>query len=518
MARENLSEVVDRVLDDGGSERIAFVADAGETTYGALHGNVARAGHLLRQVGVRREERVLLVLDDSPVFPALFLGAIRIGAVPVPVNAQEAADRLRHFVHDSRPSAVVCEADRGEALLSLVGAQTIVLVNGCASGRAISLGQALASQKDEIDPEATRDDDPAFWLYSSGSTGQPKAAVHLQHDARFVCENFAGRLLGVTAEDRIFSTTKMSHAYGLGNSLLFPLWFGASSVLNRGAPTAASIMPVMQRSRPSIFCSVPAVYSLLARLPRHGGEFDGVRICLSASEPLPASTLHRWRERFGTDIVDGIGSTEMLHIYCCNEPGKVIPGSSGRVVPGYEVRLVDDDGSIVDGCSEGVMHVSGDSCAAYYWHDHERTKASIQGAWFVTGDRYRRNEDGDYTYVGRNDEMMKVGGVWVSPVDLEDALARHPRVSAVGVTGVRVRDAVRIAALVECAEPVGDGFAAELRSWCGDNVSGGLYPHLVHVVRDLPRTTNGKLDRRALAALAESAGGAPKTSIRLTDS
>jgi benzoate-CoA ligase family protein len=513
MARENLSEVVDRVVDDGGSERIAFVADAGVTTYGGLHADVARAGHLLRQIGVRREERVLLVLDDSPMFPALFLGAIRIGAVPVPVNAQEGVDRLRHFVHDSRATTVVCEADRCEALRNLVDERITVLVNGPTGSSAIGVDEALASQSDELDPVLTRDDDPAFWLYSSGSTGLPKAVVHLQHDARFACENFAGRVLGMTPEDRIFSTTKMSHAYGLGNSLLFPLWFGASSVLVGGAPAPASILPVLPRSRPSVFCSVPAIYSLLARLPTADGAFDGVRICLSASEPLPASTLHRWRERFGMDIVDGIGSTEMLHIYCCNRPGNVVPGTSGRPVPGYEIRLVDDNGVIVDGYSEGVMHVSGDSCAAYYWHDHERTKASIHGSWFVTGDRYRRSEDGDYTYVGRNDQMMKVGGIWVSPVDMEAVLVRHPQVTAAGVTGVRVHDAVRIAALVECPEPVDDGFPRDLRSWCGDNLSGGHFPHLVHVVRELPRTANGKLDRQALAALAESAAGASRTSV-----
>jgi benzoate-CoA ligase family protein len=339
----------------------------------------------------------------------------------------------------------------------------------------------------------------AFWLYSSGSTGKPKGVVHLQHDIEYTCEHYARGVLGVGADDVTFSTTKLFHAYGLGNGLSFPLWVGATAVLMSGPTKPERILETLRAHRPTILFSVPALFrALLAATTALTGEaLSSVRVCASAAEPLPAQTVVRWRERFGTDIVDGIGSTEMLHIYCSNRPGEIEPGTSGRPVPGYELRLVGDGGEELSGPAVGGLEVRGDSCAALYWHQHEKSKRSIKGEWFVTGDRYERRADGVYAYVGRVDDMLKVGGLWVSPVDMEHVLLEHPGVAGVGVIGIRIDDTSRIAAVVECADGVSgsDELAEELRGWCKTRMRRYEYPHVVRFVPELPRTLTGKVQR-----------------------
>ncbi|HEX3833529.1 MAG TPA: AMP-binding protein, partial [Solirubrobacteraceae bacterium] len=300
-------------------------------------------------------------------------------------------------------------------------------------------------------------------------------------------------------EDVTFSTTKLFHAYGLGNGLSFPLWFGATSVLMTGPTKPGPILQTLRTHRPSVFFSVPALFGVLVRDPAADGALDSVRVCASAAEPLPAATVLRWRERFGLDIVDGIGSTEMLHIYCSNRPGELEPGTSGEPVPGYELRLIGEDGAVLSGPAVGGLEVRGDSCAAFYWHQHEKSKQSMRGEWFATGDRYERREDGAYAYVGRLDDMLKVGGLWVSPVDMEHVLMEHPRVRGVGVVGVRIEEASRIAAFVELDGAAGDGeLADELRDFCKQRLRRYEYPHVVRFVEELPRTLTGKVQRFAL--------------------
>jgi benzoate-CoA ligase len=253
-----------------------------------------------------------------------------------------------------------------------------------------------------------------------------------------------------------------------------------------------------------VFFSVPGLFGVLVRHPDADGALDSVRFSVSAAEPLPPSTIARWRERFGHDIVDGIGSTEMLHIYCSNRPGRVEPGTSGWPVPGYDLRLVDDGGAVLEGPAVGALEVRGDSCAACYWHQHEKSKASMRGEWFASGDRYERRADGAYSYVGRIDDMLKVGGLWVSPVDMEHVLMEHPRVGGVGVVGVTIDGTSRIAAYVECAGEAGDGaLAEELRAWCKERMRRYEYPHVVTFVDGLPRTLTGKVQRFQLREWAE---------------
>jgi benzoate-CoA ligase family protein len=509
----NVSEIVERQVSAGRGDASAFIAADATLTYEALRRQVNRAGHLLRALGVGREQRVLLVLDDTTVFPILFLAAIRIGAVPVPVSHLDTSDNYRHFVDDSYAEVVVADAAVLDRLRQALGDRPVrYLVRGREEPGVTELNSALAAQADELDAVATHRDDAAFWLYSSGSTGRPKGVVHLQHDIGVTCERYAGEVLGLTSDDVHFSTTKLFHAYGLGNALTFPLWFGGTSVLHAGPPKPPAILETLRAHRPSVFFSVPALFGLLARDPDADGALDSARFCVSAAEPLPPTTIARWRERFGVDIVDGIGSTEMLHIYCSNRPGDIRPGTTGRPVPGYELRLLADDGTLLDGPGIGALHVRGDSCAAAYWHQHEKTKASMLGGWFATGDRYERAVDGTYAYVGRVDDMLKIGGLWVSPVDMEHVLMEHPRVASVGVVGVRIDDASRIAAYVICAgdEPGDDAFAEDLRAWCKQRMRRYEYPHLVRFVDDLPRTLTGKVQRFRLREwAAEAAAQAP---------
>ena len=512
--RTNVSEIVAGHVSAGRGDATAFIAQDATLTYDQLRREVNRAGHLLRELGVRREQRVLLVLDDTTVFPIAFLGAIRIGAVPVPVSHLDKDDNFRHFVDDSYAEVVVTDAGVLDRLRGALGHRPVRwLVRGRDDAGVTELDAGMAAQSDELDAAPTHRDDMAFWLYSSGSTGKPKGVVHLQHDIGVTCEQYAGGVLGLRPGDVHFSTTKLFHAYGLGNGLTFPLWFGGTSVLMSGPPKPPAILETLRRHRPSVFFSVPALFGLLARDPDADGALESVRFCVSAAEPLPATTIARWRERFGIDIVDGIGSTEMLHIYCSNRPGDVRPGTTGTPVPGYELKLVDDAGATLEGPGIGALFVRGDSCAAFYWHQHEKSKASMLGEWFATGDRYERAQDGTYAYVGRVDDMLKVGGLWVSPVDMEHALMEHPRVAGVGVVGVRVQDASRIAAYVQCAgdQPGDEALADELRAWCKERMRRYEYPHVVHFVEDLPRTLTGKVQRFRLREWAlQAAPGDPE--------
>jgi benzoate-CoA ligase family protein len=504
--RYNASTLVERQVEAGRGDRRAYVAPDATLTYDELRRQVNRAGHALRELGVRREDRVLLVLDDTTAFPIAFLGAIRIGAVPVPVSRLDKADNFRHFVEDSYAEVVVTDADMVESLRDTLTGFDVRFVARGSDAADVELDAALAAQDDELHAAATHRDDMGFWLYSSGSTGKPKGVVHLQHDIEVTCENFAGAVLGIGPDDVVYSTTKLFHAYGLGNGLSFPLWAGATAVLMTGPPKPEAILGTLREHRPTVFCSVPGLFGLLARHPDAGGALDSVRLCTSAAEPLPPQTFDRFHERFGLEIVDGIGSTEMLHIYCSNRPGDVVRGTTGRPVPGYDIRLVDEAGAVLEGPAVGGLEVRGDSCAAFYWHQHEKTKACMRGDWFASGDRYERREDGTYAYVGRMDDMLKIGGLWVSPVDMEHVLMDHPEVAGVGVVGITVDDASRIAAFVERDGSTSeDELAEQLRAWCKERMRRYEYPHVVRFVDELPRTLTGKVQRFRLRELAERA-------------
>jgi benzoate-CoA ligase family protein len=341
----------------------------------------------------------------------------------------------------------------------------------------------------------------AFWLYSSGSTGKPKAVVHLQHDILYTCETYAARVLGIGEPDRTFSTTKLFHAYGLGNNLTFPLWAGATSILLGGRPTPAAVLQVVTEKRPTLFFSAPTLYNAMLNF----ADFDqydlsSVRHCVSAAESLPPEIWRRWRERTGLTILDGIGSTEMLHIYCSNRLDDVMPGSSGKPVPGYEIKLLDEERNPVPQGEAGDLYVRGDSALALYWAQHEKSKRSIQGDWFASGDRYRQDLEGNYWYEGRSDDMIKVSGLWVSPMDIEAALIEHAAVDESAVVGYIDSDGLtRIRAFVVLKEGEGsDALMATLQEHCKERLQRFQYPHQIVFVGELPKTVTGKIQRYRL--------------------
>ncbi|HEY2603056.1 MAG TPA: benzoate-CoA ligase family protein [Thermoleophilaceae bacterium] len=495
--RYNASLILDQNLAAGRGDKLAIrTPDAVDLTYAQLAAQVARAGNLLKDLGVQPEQRVLLVLDDTPAFPAAFLGAIRIGAVPVPVNPLDKAEHFRHYLRDSEARVAIAEASLMPAIVDARGdGQALLIVaNGEAEG-ALPLEEAMAELPAELDPVDTHRDDPAFWLYSSGSTGLPKGVVHLHHDIAYTCDTYAREILQISEGDVTFSTTKLFHAYGLGNGLSFPYSVGATTVLASGRNTPARALELAVNFKPTLFFSVPALYR--GMLDQPAVDLSSVRMCVSAAEPLHASIEERWEERYGVPIVDGIGSTEMLHIYCSNRFGDVRRGTSGRPVQGYEMKLLDLDGKAPPDGESGQLFVRGDSCAAYYWRQHEKTKRCMVGEWFATGDRYRVDADGYYVYEGRMDDMLKIGGLWVSPTDMETALMQHPGVTEAVVIGVEMDEVSRIKAFVVAAdgEDDGDALADALRAWCKERLRRYEYPHFVEFVDDLPRTVTGKVQR-----------------------
>jgi benzoate-CoA ligase len=480
----NASTVLDANLAAGRGERVAISCGEERVTYGELFRRACGAGARLRELGVEAGDRVLLVMDDCAGFPPVFLGAIRIGAVPVPVNPLYAASEYDYFVSDSGASVAVVD----DACAEKVAAARVVPVD------------ELATADDEIPSTATRAEDAAFWLYSSGSTGRPKGVVHRQRDMLATCETYARHVLGLGETDVVFSTTKLFHAYGLGNNLSFPYWAGSSTVLLPGRPTPEAIFELVARERPTIVFSVPTLYNAMLHADAAGQDWSSARFCVSAAEPLPAEVWHRWLDRHGLEILDGVGSTEMLHIYCSNLRGKVVPGASGTPVPGYEVKLLGDDGRELEGEATGDLYVRGESMLAEYWNQPEKTADSIRDGWFYSRDRYRRDAAGSYWYEGRADDMFKVSGLWVSPIDVEARLIEHPAVLEAAVVAAEVEGLTKGKAFVVC-EPSGprsEALGDELRTFCRERLRGYQVPQLIEFVDDLPKTVTGKILRYRL--------------------
>ncbi len=503
--RCNAGLVIERGIEASAPGKTAYVSAAESLSYEQLRTQANRMGGLLRSLGVQREQRVLLVLDDTTAFPIAFLGAMRIGAVPVPVSVRESTENFRHFLDDCGAEVVVCDAGLLSRLQApAAGRELRFLARGAAAG-ATELDAALAAHEDELDVAATRAGGMAFWLYTSGSTGKPKGVVHSHKDMEVTCETFARHVLALGERDRVFSSTKLYHSYGLGNSLSYPLHVGASAILLEGAPAPERLLATLREQRPSVYYSVPALYRQLVLDRDADGALESVRLCISAAEPLPLRTFEQWRERFGLEIVDGVGSTEMFTAYCSNVPGEVVPGATGRAVPGFELRLSDETGGVIEGEGEGTLEVRGGSRAACYWQQPEQTARNMPGEWLITGDRFRRSDDETYTYVGRADDMFKVGGLWVSPLDIEKVLLEHPAVAAAGVVGVTVDDHPRIAAFVSCHgdASAGDALEDSLRSWCKERMRSYEYPHLIRFVAELPRTLSGKPQRFKLRETIE---------------
>jgi benzoate-CoA ligase len=504
------SHFIDRHLDEGRADKVAIECGDERVTHGQLADGVNRAGNLLRSLGVRAEERVVLLLLDTPDFARMFFGTIKAGAVAVPINTLWRAADYEYVLNDTRARVLVV-SDMLLPEFQKIPADRLpflehVLVSGGAPDRLASLTVRLSEASPVLAPARTSKDEAAFWLYSSGSTGAPKGCVHLHHDMVVCAEGYATGVLGVRESDRCYSVPKLFFAYGLGNGLYFPLAVGATAILNPGPPAPAAVYEVIERHRPTLFFSVPTGFAMMLSHHRDdGGDFDlsSVRHAVSAGEALPPALFERFRDRFGVEILDGIGSTETLHMFISNRPGAVRPGSSGQVIAGYEARLVDEEQRDVPAGEIGNLLIRGDSICAFYWNQHEKTKATIEGHWIRTGDKYTRDEDGFFWYAGRSDDMLKVGGLWVSPTEVENVLLQHESVRECAVVAREDNDRLvkpcAFVVLRDAAE-AGDAKAGELKTFVRTRLAEYKRPRWVEFLPELPRTPTGKLQRFKLRA------------------
>ena len=499
------SYFVDRNVAEGRGGNVAIEYGDERITFQQVLDNVNRFGNALtHQLGVRIEERVMLLMLDCPEYAYSFFGAIKVGAVPIPTSTLFKPADYEYLLNDSRARVVVIS----EALLPQLNAiprealryLRDVVVVGNAPAETISFHELIRQQPTELEAEKTSKDDTAFWLYSSGSTGSPKGCVHLHHDMLVCTELYARAVLNMTEADRCFSVAKLFFAYGLGNALYFPFGVGATTVLFPGPPTAQNVFDVVNRHHPTLFFSVPTNYAMLLANDAQC-DFSSVRWGVSAGEALPPAVFERFEKRFGVTILDGIGSTEICHIFLSNQSDAIRPGSSGKPVAGYEMKIVDDDGMPVPQGEIGNLLVRGDSTCAMYWNKHEKTKDTIEGHWIRTGDKYSVDADGFYWYAGRGDDMLKVGGIWVSPVEVENALVEHPAVLEAGVVGREDQDRLtKPLAYVVCAAGHNGSpeLARELQDFVRSRLAEYKRPRWVEFVTELPKTGTGKTQRYKL--------------------
>ncbi len=492
---------IDRHLEERRGDKVAVTTTGGETvTYAALAANVNRAGNALTGAGLARGDRVLMMVKDCPAFLYLFWGAIKAGFCPVPINTLLRAPDYAYMISDSGCRAVVYSPEFGaeveEALASLDARPELCLL---AEGDGDTFAARMAAAGDTLDAVDASATDECFWLYSSGSTGRPKGAVHLHRDMVISSQFYGVDTLGVGEDDLCFSAAKLFFAYGLGNAMTFPLWVGGSAVLYDARPTPDSTFDTIERFKPTLYFGVPTLYAAqLHALEQGPRDLSSVRYCVSAGEALPADIYKRWLEKTGTMILDGIGSTEALHIFISNRTDDVRPGTSGHMVPGYEAKILGEDGTPVATGDSGRLLIRGDSTAKYYWNNAEKTAETMVDGWLDTGDTYLQDADGYYHYCGRNDDMLKVGGIWCSPFEIEARLIEHPKVLEAAIIGrADAAQLVKPAAYVVLEDPAdaGPALEAELLEHCKAGLAHYKYPRWFTFVAELPKTATGKIQR-----------------------
>ena len=492
---------IDRHLDEGRADKTVIRSvGGGEITYGQLAENVNRAGNCLLSLGIETGERVLMMIKDAPEFYSLFWGAIKAGIIPVPINTLLRAKDYQFMIEDSGCTAVVYSPEfASEVEPALEAAYRKPDHTFRTEGEGQTLSSRMANASTNLTPAATRLDDDCFWLYSSGTTGTPKGAVHLHRDMVITSEHYAVNMLGLKEDDVCFSAAKLFFAYGLGNGMTFPLWVGATAILLPGPPTPDSTFDTIEQYKPSVYFGVPTLYAAqLKALETSKRDLSSIRACVSAGEALPADIFRRWNKQTGTVILDGIGSTEALHIFISNVLDDIKPGTSGKVVPGYEAKIIDEDGDNVATGDSGRLLIRGGSTAKYYWNNPDKTAETMLGDWLDTGDTYICDEDDYYHYCGRNDDMLKVGGIWCSPFEIEAKLIEHPKVLEAAVVG-RTDDEnlVKPAAIIVLNNVLDNSeeTITELREHCKSGLAKYKYPRWLSFVDELPKTATGKIQR-----------------------
>jgi len=494
---------VDVHLAEGRGPKPAILCGDRTVTYQDLYEGVNRFGNAIRELGVRIEERVAILLPDSPEWVFAFFGAMKTGAVAVPMNTILLPKDYEYLLGDSRARVLVVAPELLPKIAEIRDRLRYlkhVLVAGQPTEGALALDDVLRAASPELEPEDTSKDDAAFWLYSSGTTGFPKGAIHLHHDMLVEADLYARQTIGICESDVSFSVAKLFFAYGLGNGLYFSLRVGGTNVLLPGRPTPDAAFDVIDRHQPTVFYSVPTSYAAMLHLAEKTNRqsLGRVRMCVSAGEPLPKHLYDKWLERFGVEILDGIGSTEILHIFISNRPGQARPGSTGQVVDGYGAKIMDDDGNEMGPREVGTLYIKGDSIAMAYWNKHEQSKDTFRGEWINTHDKFLVDEDGYYWYAGRTDDMMKVSGQAVWPTEVEAILQQHPAVLECGVAGTADPDGLIKPVAYVVLKDSQDGspeLAKELQTFVKKTTAPHKYPRAVIFVDSLPKTATGKIQR-----------------------
>ena len=482
--------------------KTALIDDVGQLSYGELALQVQRVATCLRQLGLQREQRVLLLMQDSTDWVVSFLGALYAGVVPVAVNTLLTAEDYAFMLADSRATTalvsgallptlqIAMQSGQHQVQHVVVSRPAGALPDGCVDI------QDWSTQPPGL-PAATAADEPAFWLYSSGSTGKPKGTVHTQANLYWTAELYGKGVLALREQDVVFSAAKLFFAYGLGNALTFPLAVGATTVLMAERPTPQAVFKRLKENQPTVFYGAPTGYGGMLASPGLPAKSEvSLRLCSSAGEALPRDIGERWTQQFGCEIIDGIGSTEMLHVFLSNRPGDVRYGTTGKAVPGYEVQLRNEDGSVITGHDEiGDLYIHGPSSALMYWNNREKSRNTFQGAWTLSGDKYSRDAEGYYTYAGRNDDMLKVSGIYVSPFEVEATLVQHPAILEAAVIGKTDTDGLtKTKAFIVLK--VGHALSEEdVKAFVKSHLAPYKYPRFIEFVNELPKTATGKIQR-----------------------
>jgi benzoate-CoA ligase family protein len=510
-ARYNASRILFDNLAKGHGDRMALTGPAGTRSYGELCAEACRWGHGFQSLGLQRSDRILMFLDDTPAYPAAFFGAVRAGFVPLLINTLTPPDLLQFYLADSGATVAVADAEftaRFDAqACNDTALRSLIVANGVAANHAapnaIVADQWLQTFPTEFAEASTHRNEMAFWMYSSGSTGRPKGIVHLQHDMAYSDQAFARNVLKLEPDDICFSVPKIFFAYGFGNSITFPFAAGAATLLLPGQPKPAAIFAAIEQFRPTVFFGLPTLYTSLTKADgAANADFSSLRLAVSAAEVLSTEVFNGWKTLTGLEIVEGLGSTEVLHIYLCNRPEKKKPGAAGLRVPGYEIALKDSDGRAVDDDEEGILWVRGDSNTPLYWNRPDKTAETIrEEGWIYTGDRFVRDADGFHYFRGRADDLIKISGQWVYPLEVELCLAEHPDVRECAVFAAELPD--RRMTLKAVVVMNGDAFdEADATKTLQDFVKAKLlpykYPREIRFIDELPKTGTGKIDRQAV--------------------